>query len=102
MEVVRAVVNLKAILHAIDDHISASDTASHTTYRLATRSTIANVAQRILIAECHIVDIAIAVSKLNTDDRGADVTKLHLRAAAIAHSVEDDTLTLGCRTPNML
>ena len=82
--------------------MSASDTACHTTYRLTTRSTIANVAQRVCIAECYIVDIAIAVSKLNTDDRGTDITKLHLRAAAVAHSVEDDALTLGCRAPDML
>ena len=102
MEVVRAIVHLKAVLHAVDGHLAARDTTRHATHALATRCTIANVARRLHIAECHIVNHAIAVGELNAHDRGADVAKLHLRATAVAHGVEDDALALGRRAPYML
>ena len=102
VQVVRAVVDRERVLLAVQRELAVLDAVREPAGHLAAARAVADVVQRVLVAEHDIVQLAVLVRDDDGDDGRADAGQLHIGAGGVLEGIAEDFLSVRGGRPQFL
>ena len=94
VEVVGAVVDWEMVLHAVQRELAVRDAVRKAAGHLAAARSVADVVQRIRVAQHDVAEFAVLVRDDDRDDRRADVGQLYVCAGGVLEGIAEDFLSV--------